>query len=216
MIPVLQVYLDGQDNLPLLCLFPNLSSLELQDVELQPLMQFFTRNPGEGRKLRSLSYSSRFRNVCLSSLCQACPSLTSLSLTSSLISATRGPLNFPHLASLSLRDITIQGDQGLWKSLVRSCGQLSRLTLHNVRMSEADLGDVVSATSSLLEEINISASSGTNIPLTEEAVLSLVTKCPKLRRIGGICGWNIGDLPSLLENLVTRHTFRLRLDDQGD
>ena len=53
-----------------------------------------------------------------------------------------------------------------------------RLTLQSIRMTDADMTDLLSANSfSQLEELNIS-SAGT-INLTEDSVYKLIEKCPR-------------------------------------
>merc|ERR1712059_203619 len=92
---------------------------------------------------------------------------------------------------------------------------LRRLTLQNVRLNDADMADLLIAPSlTQLEEINISNSGNTS--LTEESVFKLLSSCPRLRRIGGVCGWSCSDLLAMLDRLNTVHHFMIKHDDGAD
>jgi len=121
--------------------------------------------------------------------------------------------SFSSLKNLSLKDVSMEGDQGCWKRLIKRCLGLVRLTLQNIRMTDADMTDILSANSfHYLEELNIS-STGT-INLTEESVYKLIEKCPRLRKIGGICCWSTRDIVTLLEQLSCNHHFKIKMDDR--
>jgi len=212
-----EVYLDGQDNMPLLHKFSKLNSLTLQDVEMDQIFNYFSQ--GGGQNLRSFLYKSRHRTIDLVKLDALCPNLKELTVSDSLMVYKPGNSmvvdikSFSSLKNLSLKDVSMEGDQGCWKRLIKRCLGLVRLTLQNIRMTDADMTDILSANSfHYLEELNIS-STGT-INLTEESVYKLIEKCPRLRKIGGICCWSTRDIVTLLEQLSCNHHFKIKMDDR--
>ena len=61
---------------------------------------------------------------------------------------------------------------------MKSTAGLRKVTLHNVRLTDADISDILAANAlQQLEEIHISA--GTTINLTEQSVYNLIDKCPR-------------------------------------
>jgi len=211
-----EVYLDGQDNLPLLHTFGKLNSLSLQDVEMEQIYKYLEQ--GGGQNIRCFLYKSRHRHIDLAKLDTLCPNLKELTVCDSLMVYKPGNSivdikSFSSLKHLSLKDVSLEGDQACWKRLIKRCSGLVRLTLQNIRMTDADMTDILSANSfPYLEELNIS-STGT-INLTEESVFKLIDKCPRLRKIGGICCWSARDIVTLLEQLSCQHHFKIKMDDR--
>lgn len=212
-----EVYLDGQDNLPLLHTFSKLSSLDLQDVEMDQMYKYMAQ--GGGQNIRTFSYKSRHRHIDLVKLDTLCPNLKELTVSDSLMVYKPGNSmvvdikSFSNLKYLTVKDVIMEGDQACWKRLIKRCSGLVRLTLQSIRMTDADMTDLLSANSfSQLEELNIS-SAGT-INLTEDSVYKLIEKCPRLRKIGGICCWSAQDIVGLLEQLSSLHHFKIRMDDR--
>jgi len=212
-----EVYLDGQDNIPLLHTFSKLRSLTLQDVEMEQMYRYMAQ--GGGQNLRTFTYKSRHRHIDLAKLDTLCPNLRELNICESLMvykpgnSMTVDVKSFSNLKHLTVKDIVMEGDQACWKRLIKRCQGLVHLTLQNIRMTDADMTDLLAANSfSNLEELNIS-STGT-INLTEDSVYKLIEKCPRLRKIGGICCWSARDIVALLEQLSCLHHFKIRMDDR--
>jgi len=211
-----EVYLDGQDNLPLLHSFKKLSSLVLKDVEMDQMYKYLSE--GGGQNIKSFTYISRHRTIDLAKLDQLCPNIKELTVSGSLLVYKPGNSvvdvkRFSSLRFLTIKDVIMEGDQACWKRLVKKCLGLCRLTLQNIRMLDADMTDILSANPfTHLEELNISSTGSIN--LTEESVYKLVEKCPKLRRIGGICCWTTRDIVALLDQLSSVHHFKIRMDDR--
>jgi len=211
-----EVYLDGEDNLPLLNNFSKLSSLALHDVDMDQIYKYLAQ--GGGLNIRSFQYKSRHRHIDLAKLDTLCPNLKELVVTESLMVYKPGNTvvdikSFSNLKHLSLKDISQEGDQACWKRLIKRCIGLVRLTIQNIRMTDADMTDILSSNSlSHMEELNISATGTIN--LTEDSVYKLIEKCPRLRKIGGICCWSARDIVSLLEQLSCQHHFKIRMDDR--
>ena len=66
---------------------------------------------------------------------------------------------------------------------MKSVGALEGLTLQNIRMTDADISELIAANClANLEELNISANGPIN--LTEDSVFKLIKWCPKLTKIG--------------------------------
>eukprot|EP00092_Neocalanus_flemingeri_P045965 GFUD01051589.1.p1 GENE.GFUD01051589.1~~GFUD01051589.1.p1 ORF type:complete len:583 (-),score=144.78 GFUD01051589.1:87-1835(-) len=211
-----EVYLDGQDNLPILHTFGKLSSLDLQDVDMDQIYHYLAQ--GGGQNIRSFMYKSRHRHIDLAKLDTLCPNLKELTVSDSLMVYKPGNhmvdiKSFSSLKYLTLKDVSLEGDQACWKRLIKRCSGLVRLTLQNIRMTDADMTDILSSNLfTQLEELNIS-STGT-INLTEESVYKLIDKCPRLRKIGGICCWSARDIVSLLDQLSCQHHFKIKMDDR--
>eukprot|EP00092_Neocalanus_flemingeri_P085661 GFUD01107809.1.p1 GENE.GFUD01107809.1~~GFUD01107809.1.p1 ORF type:complete len:583 (+),score=150.96 GFUD01107809.1:165-1913(+) len=211
-----EVYLDGQDNLPILHTFGKLSSLDLQDVDMEQIYHYLAQ--GGGQNIRCFLYKSRHRHIDLAKLDTLCPNLKELTVSDSLMVYKPGNhmvdiKSFTSLKYLTLKDVSLEGDQACWKRLIKRCSGLVRLTLQNIRMTDADMTDILSNNLfTQLEELNIS-STGT-INLTEESVYKLIDKCPRLRKIGGICCWSARDIVSLLDQLSCQHHFKIKMDDR--
>ena len=189
--------------------------------------------------------------IDLAKIDQYCPALRELSVADSVISYK--PVNqhesrgLSSLRYLCLSDVTMEGDQGCWKRMVGINNQiiflnsisdhkvkkgrgLRRITLQNVRLTDADLTDIFQFNKlQYLEEINISATGSIN--LTEDSIFKLIEKCPRsdlklfssqpftvkfcrLVKIGGICCWSSRDIVSLLETLSSHHHFKIKMDDR--
>merc|ERR1719341_149037 len=147
---------------------------------------------GGGQNIKSFSYKSRHRHIDLVKLDTLCPNLKELTVSDSIMVYKPGNSmvvdikSFSNLKYLTVKDIIMEGDQACWKRLIKRCSGLVRLTLQSIRMTDADMTDLLSANSfSQLEELNIS--SAKTINLTEVSVYKLIEKCPRLRKIGGIC-----------------------------
>jgi hypothetical protein len=211
-----EVYLDGQDNLPLLHTFSKLRSLSLQDVEMDQIYRYLSQ--GGGHNLRSFTYKSRHRHIDLAKLDTLCPNLKEMTICESLMVYKPGNSmvdikSFSNLKSLTVKDVVMEGDQACWKRLIKRCLGLVQLTIQNIRMTDADMTDLISANPfSHLEELNIS-STGT-INMTEDSVYKLLETCQSLRKIGGICCWSARDIVSLLDQLSCQHHFKIRMDDR--
>ena len=96
---------------------------------------------------------------------------------------------------------------------VKAVRALVGLTLQNIRMTDADISELLAANClANLEELNISANGPIN--LTEDSVYKLIKFCPRLTKIGGICCWSARDLVSLLEQLNNQHHFKLKMDER--
>ena len=62
---------------------------------------------------------------------------------------------------------------------VKRSSNLRRLTLQNIRMTDADMTDILAYNPlKKIEELNISATGGT-INLSEDTVYKLIEKCPR-------------------------------------
>jgi len=212
-----EVYLDGLDNIPLLHKFTRLQSLTLQDVEMDQMYRYLEQ--GGGYNIRSFTFKSRHRHIDLAKLDLLCPNLRELTICESLMVYKPGASmvvdikSFSNLKYLTVKDVIMEGDQACWKRLIKRCLGLERLTIQNIRMTDADMTDLLSANPfSHLEEINIS-STGT-INMTEDSVYKLVEKCPRLRKIGGVCCWSSRDIVTLLDQLSSKHHFKIRMDDR--
>jgi len=212
-----EVYLDGHDNLPLLHVFTKLQSLTLQDVDMDQMYRYLEQ--GGGFNIRSFTYKSRHRHIDLVKLDTLCPNLKELTVCESLLVYKPGNSmvvdikSFSNLSYLTVKDVIMEGDQACWKRLIKRCLGVVRLTLQNIRMTDADMTDLLHANPfTYLEELNIS-STGT-INMTEESVYKLLEKCPRLRKIGGICCWSSRDIVTLLDQLSTKHHFKIRMDDR--
>jgi len=214
-----EAYLDGEDNLPILGAFPHLTYLVLQDVEMEPVFRYLGSS-SVGRNIKGFCYRSRHKQIELAYLDVVCPNLRELEVEESLVKFTPsyGSLDtgsFPRLTFLSLRDVTFEGDQACWRRMIKRCLGLQRLTLQNVRLNDADMADLLVPPSlSKLEEINISSTGTTS--LTEDTVFKLLNNCPRLRRVGGVCGWSCSDLLNTLEKLSSSYHFKIKMDDQAD
>jgi len=212
-----EVYLDGLDNLPLLHVFTKLQSLTLQDVEMDQMYRYLEQ--GGGHNIRCFTYKSRHRHIDLAKLDKLCPNLKKLTICESLMVYKPGSSmvvdikSFSNLKHLTVKDVIMEGDQACWKRLIKRCLGLEHLTIQNIRMTDADMTDLLSANPfSHLEELNIS-STGT-INMTEDSVYKLLEKCPRLRKIGGICCWSSRDIVTLLDQLSSKHHFKIRMDDR--
>jgi len=212
-----EVYLDGHDNLPLLHVFTKLQSLTLQDVDMDQMYRYLEQ--GGGFNIRSFTYKSRHRHIDLVKLDTLCPNLKELTVCESLLVYKPGNSmvvdikSFSNLSYLTVKDVIMEGDQACWKRLIKRCLGVVRLTLQNIRMTDADMTDLLHANPfTYLEELNIS-STGT-INMTEDSVYKLLEKCPRLRKIGGICCWSSRDIVTLLDQLSTKHHFKIRMDDR--
>jgi len=215
-------YLDGVDNLPLLNSFKSLTSLSLQDVEMDQFYNYFEQSGGQ--KIKSFSYTSRHKTLDLVQMDLLCSSLRELSVSDSVISYKPGKLppemhrqiensSYSDLKYLCLKDVAMEGDQMCWKRLIKKTKYVRRITLQNIRMTDADISDILSVNPlPYLEELNISGSGGIN--LTEETVFKLIEKCPRLTKIGGVCCWASRDIVALLEQLNSQHHFRIKMDDR--
>ena len=96
---------------------------------------------------------------------------------------------------------------------VKSVRALEGLTLQNIRMTDADISELIAANClANLEELNISANGPIN--LTEDSVFKLIKWCPGLTKIGGICCWSARDLVTLLEQLNNQHHFKIKMDER--
>lgn len=196
-------YLDGEDHLPILASFKSLSDLTLVDVDLPPLLGHLSSS-GAGKRLRSFCFKGRHKQFEAASVLATCPNLTQLTVEGVQVKFTPGIAGlepgvlFPKVVELSLRDIHFEGDQSCWRRLIKSCPNLERLSLQNIRLNDADLADILTQPGMRkLREINISATGTTN--LTEESVFRLVSACPSLQKVGGVCGWACADLLATLD-----------------
>jgi len=212
-----EAYLDGEDHLPLLGQFPHLAHLVLHDVHLPPVLLHLATS-GAGARLTTLDYKSRYKQVEVAELLAACPGLRHLTIEESVLKFTPKTGShevYPRVSRLTLRDVTMEGDQTAWRRLTKRCPRLERLTLQNIRLCDADLADLLAPPGlPLLEEVNISSTGVT--ALTEESVFRLVCSCPSLARVGGVCGWSCSDLLATLEKLSSEHHFKIKMDDRTD
>jgi len=214
-----EAYLDGIDNLPILQSFSRLHTLSLNDVEMDQIYNYFKTYGGSN--IIKFSYSSRHRTIDLYKLDYLCPNLQSLSVVGSFISYKPGMASaeivhsktFSALKYLSLNEISMEGDQCCWKRLVKAVRALVGLTLQNIRMTDADISELLAANClANLEELNISANGPIN--LTEDSVFKLIKSCPRLTKIGGICCWSARDLVTLLQQLNNQHHFKIKMDER--
>ena len=152
-----------------------------------------------------IRYKSRHRHIDLVKLDTLCPNLKELTVSDSIMVYKPGNSmvvdikSFSNLKYLTVKDVMMEGDQACWKRLVRittedqqysnpyllqikRCSGLVRLTLQSIRMTDADMTDLLSANSfSQLEELNISSAGVIN--LTEDSVYKLIEKCPRYEHI---------------------------------
>jgi len=213
-------YLDGEDHLPILASFQSLAHLTLNDVDLPPLLAHL-RSSGAAKRIHSLCFKGRHKQLEAASVLASCPSLTELTVENVQVKFTPGlaglqpGTTFPKMRKLSMRDVHFEGDQACWRRLIKSCPNLEILSLQNIRLNDADMTDILTQPGlPSLKEINISATGTIN--LTEESVFRLVSACPLLQRVGGVCGWACADLLAALDRLSCDHHFKIKHDDQTD
>ena len=83
-----------------------------------------------------------------------------------------------HAQDLILKKIKYVNKKNICIQIKRA-QKLRRLTLQNIRMTDADMTDILSANPlASLEELNISANGTIN--LTEDTVFRLLEQCPRL------------------------------------
>lgn len=212
-----EIYLDGTDNLKHLHKFARLNSMILNDVEMAPVCKFF-ENGGLGSQITSLVYESNNRQIDLALLDKLCPNLRELSITNTVVQFKFPPNQAKHRCFSRLKELTFKdvafSEEHLWKKMLKRTFGLEKISLHNIRLTDADISDVLAANPMLhLQEINISAN--TNINLSENSAYKLIERCPRLCRIGGICCWSPSNMVILLDTLFKTYSFKIRMGDWG-
>ena len=115
-----EAYLDGEDQLPRLGGFPRLSSLALQDVDMEEMFHYLQQS-ATGRNIKtfrytlithpasastlSCSYTSRHRHLDLARLDALCPQLRELSVAGSVVRYNIYTISTYTLSSQYLHDI---------------------------------------------------------------------------------------------------------------
>lgn len=210
-----EAFLDGEDNLKLLHALPHLRELNLVDVDLSSVYHHLESDQ-IGPNLETFRYTSRLRIVDVALLASLCPNLLNISISNSVIHfkmpVGRRSAIFPRLRTLTFSDVTFPvGQQAAWKEVIRH-SHLEQLSLHNIRLTDGDISDVVkSGRLARLEEINISST--TTILLSEASVYRLLDSCPKLARIGGICCWSHRSMVDLLDTLHHKYRFKINMGE---
>merc|ERR1719341_1537325 len=144
---------------------------------------------GGGQNIRSFSYKSRHRHIDLVKLDTLCPNLKELTVSDSIMVYKPG------------NSMVVD---------IKSFSNLRYLTVKDVIME----GDQACWKRLIKRCSGLVCLTLQSISLTEVSVYKLIEKCPRLRKIGGICCWSAQDMVGLLEQLSSRHHFKIRMDDR--